>query len=73
MERKNYLTVHLRRYRFAHALYENFLYAGLVTKRKIMLHRQAGEQLTLHYGKRAPQIASQLALHFERGRDFAQQ
>ena len=61
------------RYRFAHALYENFLYAGLVTKRKIMLHRQAGEQLTLHYGKQAPQIASQLALHFERGRDFAQQ
>ena len=59
------------RYRFAHALYENFLYAGLVTKRKIMLHRQAGEQLAQHYGKRAPQIASQLALHFERGRDFA--
>ena len=58
------------RYRFAHALYQNFLYGGLVTKRKIMLHRQAGEQLTRHYGKRAPQIATQLALHFERGRDF---
>ena len=36
-----------------------------------MLHRQAGEQLARHHGKRAPQIASQLALHFERGRDFA--
>ena len=23
-----------------------------------------------HYGKRSPQIATQLALHFERGRDF---
>ncbi|MEP6636859.1 MAG: hypothetical protein ABJB97_09055, partial [Acidobacteriota bacterium] len=59
------------RYRFAHALYQNFLYGDLVTKRKIMLHRQAGEQLAQHYGKRAPQIATQLALHFERGRDFA--
>ncbi|MDQ3174373.1 MAG: protein kinase [Acidobacteriota bacterium] len=58
-------------YRFAHALYQNFLYGGLVTKRRVMLHRQAGEQLAQHYGKRAPQIATQLALHFERGRDFA--
>ena len=59
------------RYRFAHALYQNFLYDGLVAKRRIMLHRQAGEQLTRHYGRQAPQIATQLALHFDRGRDFA--
>ncbi|MGH9969869.1 MAG: serine/threonine-protein kinase PknK [Pyrinomonadaceae bacterium] len=59
------------RYRFAHALYQNFLYDGLVTKRRVMLHRQAGEQLAQLYGKRAPQIATQLAIHFERGRDFA--
>jgi tetratricopeptide (TPR) repeat protein len=58
------------RYRFAHALYQNFLYDDLVAKRRIMLHRQAGEQLERHYGKRAPQIATQLALHFERGREF---
>lgn len=58
-------------YRFAHALYQNFLYDNLVAKRRVMLHRQAGEQLARHYGKRAPQIAAQLALHFERGRDFA--
>jgi len=58
-------------YRFAHALYQNFLYGGLVAKRRILLHRQAGESLALHYGKRAPHIATQLALHFERGRDFA--
>jgi len=59
------------RYRFAHALYQNFLYDDLVTKRRMMLHRQAGEQLLKHYGKRAPHIATQLALHFERGRDFS--
>ncbi len=58
------------RYRFAHALYQNFLYGDLVNKRRVMLHRQAGEQLARHYGKRAPHIATQLALHFERGRDF---
>jgi len=58
------------RYRFAHALYQNFLYGDLVNKRRILLHRQAGERLLEHYGKRAPQIAAQLALHFERGRDF---
>jgi tetratricopeptide (TPR) repeat protein len=58
------------RYRFAHALYQNFLYGSLVNKRKIMLHSQAGEQLVRHFCKRAPQIATQLALHFERGRNF---
>jgi predicted ATPase len=59
------------RYRFAHALYQNFLYDDLVAKRRVMLHRQAGEHLEKHYGKRAPTIATQLALHFERGREFA--
>jgi tetratricopeptide (TPR) repeat protein len=37
----------------------------------MMLHRQAGEQLLKHHAKRAPHIATQLALHFERGRDFS--
>src|SRR6185369_1280669 len=59
------------RYRFSHALYQNFLYGDLVNKRRVMLHRQAGEQLLSHYGKRATPLAAQLALHFERGRDFA--
>ena len=59
------------RYRFAHALYQNILYGDLVNKRRILLHQQAGEQLLNHYGKRAPQIATQLAMHFEQGRDFS--
>ncbi len=58
------------RYRFAHALYQNVLYADLVSKRRILLHRQAGEQLAAHYGKQSPRIAAQFAMHFERGRDF---
>jgi len=60
----------ITRYRFSHALYQNFLYGDLVNKRRIVLHQQAGEQLLKHFGKRAPHIATQLAIHFERGRDF---
>jgi len=59
------------RYRFAHALYQNALYGELVSKRRIALHRQAGERLADHYRGEAPRIAAQLAVHFERGRDFA--
>ncbi|HWP42832.1 MAG TPA: AAA family ATPase, partial [Blastocatellia bacterium] len=59
------------RYRFAHALYQNVLYGDLVSKRRMLLHRKIAEQLVRHYGKQSPRIASQLAMHFERGRDFA--
>ena len=58
------------RYRFVHALYQNELYAGLVHKRREQLHRKAGEQLLKHYGDQSSRIAAQLALHFERSRDF---
>jgi tetratricopeptide (TPR) repeat protein len=58
------------RYRFAHALYRDALYAELVGKRQALLHRQVGELLVRHYGDQAPRIAVQLAIHFERGRDF---
>jgi len=54
------------RYRFVHALYQNYLYGNLVNKRRVQLHRQAGDELAEHYGKRAPQIATRLAMHFER-------
>jgi tetratricopeptide (TPR) repeat protein len=58
------------RYRFAHALYRDALYAELVGKRQALLHRQVGELLVRHYGDQAPRIATPLAIHFERGRDF---
>ncbi|MGH9945154.1 MAG: ATP-binding protein, partial [Pyrinomonadaceae bacterium] len=58
------------RYRFAHALYQHVLYGDLVSKRRILLHRQAGEQLLRQYGAQSARVAAQLALHFERGRDF---
>ena len=58
------------RYRFSHALYQNLLYDDLVNKRRVLLHRQVGEQLERHYGQRARQIAAQLARHFELGATF---
>src|SRR5260370_19074758 len=36
------------RYRFSHALYQNFLYADLVNNRRIMIHRQPGDPLATH-------------------------
>src|ERR1700683_1699799 len=59
------------RYRFNHALYQNVLYGELVSKRRIALHRQLGERLAEHYRGQTTRIAAQLAVHFERGRDFA--
>lgn len=59
------------RYAFAHALYQNVFYDELVSKRRALLHGRAGEELLRHYGDRAPRIAVQLAMHFERGRSWA--
>jgi predicted ATPase len=47
------------------------LYGELVSKRKIALHRQVGARLAEHYRGQTTRIAAQLAVHFERGRDFA--
>jgi DNA-binding winged helix-turn-helix (wHTH) protein/predicted ATPase len=59
------------RYAFAHALYQNLFYEELVGARRTQLHAIAGEQLLRHYGRHAPRIAGQLAMHFERGRNWA--
>jgi len=58
------------RYRFAHAIYQNLLYETLIPRRRRLLHLQAGEQLTARYGNASAGIATQLAMHFERGGDL---
>ncbi|HEX4170286.1 MAG TPA: hypothetical protein VHZ55_32875 [Bryobacteraceae bacterium] len=58
------------RYAFAHALYQNVFYEEIVAARRTQLHAIAGEQLLKHYGELAPRIAGQLAMHFERGRNW---
>jgi predicted ATPase len=58
------------RYRFAHVLYQNAVYHDLVKTRRVLLHRQAGDLIIRVYGDDARRLATQLAMHFERGRDF---
>jgi tetratricopeptide (TPR) repeat protein len=58
------------RYRFRHVLYQNAVYQDLVKKRRTLLHRQTGDLMIRLYGDQAPRLATQLAMHFERGRDF---
>jgi tetratricopeptide (TPR) repeat protein len=57
-------------YRFTHALYQNFLYDQLLSKRRVLLHRRVGETLERVYAGQHARVAGALATHFERGRDF---
>src|SRR5215471_5493307 len=58
------------RYRFRHVLYQNALYSELLTKRRILLHRQTGDLMVRFHHNQGARIATQLAIHFERGWDF---
>jgi predicted ATPase len=57
------------RYGFLHALYQSVLYEQLPDGRRMRLHREVGSRLARGYGERAWEIASELANHFERGRE----
>lgn len=57
------------RYGFAHALYRDVTYRRIPAARRAALHRRLGERLEVAFGSRAAEIATELALHFERGRD----
>lgn len=61
----------VRRYAFIHALYADVLYDTLPPSTRQRLHRVVGERLEVGHGKRAGEIAAELALHFERARDHA--
>jgi predicted ATPase len=58
------------RYGFIHALYESVLYERLSASRRIQMHRRIGDRGENLYGDRAREIAAELAMHFERGRDY---
>src|SRR5262249_23549547 len=54
---------------FIHALYRNVLDAGVARGRRAGLHLRTGELLERSYGRQSGEIAGELALHFEHGRD----
>jgi DNA-binding winged helix-turn-helix (wHTH) protein/predicted ATPase len=58
------------RYGFRHALYQDVLYQRLGRGWQARLHRQIGEWQEQAYGERAREVAAELAVHFERGRDY---
>jgi predicted ATPase len=58
------------RYRFTHWLYQHVAYQRLGTARRIQLHQRLGVRVETAYGGRPGEIAAELAVHFERGRDY---
>jgi predicted ATPase len=58
------------RYGFLHALYQEVLYDRLTAGRRQRLHQQIGERVEQGYGDRAREIAAELAVQFERGRNY---
>jgi predicted ATPase len=58
------------RFEFLHVLYRDVLYQRVPAGRRAALHRQIGTRAEAAYGQRAPEIAAELAMHFERGLDL---
>lgn len=58
------------RYRFLHSLYQDVLSERLTPGQRLQLHRRIGERKEAGYGEQVDEIASELAAHFEEGRDY---
>jgi predicted ATPase len=58
------------RYGFVHALYREVAYEKIPAARRAQCHQRIGERLEAGYGTSTGEVAAQLALHFERARDY---
>jgi DNA-binding winged helix-turn-helix (wHTH) protein/tetratricopeptide (TPR) repeat protein len=58
------------RYEFIHSLYRQIWYERVTANRRLQLHRRIGEREEIAYGSQASEVAAELAIHFERGRDY---
>jgi predicted ATPase len=56
-------------YRFVHTLHHEVLYARVTAARRVQLHQRIGMRKEQGYAGRAGEIALELAVHFEHGRD----
>jgi hypothetical protein len=59
------------RYAFTHELYRQVVYADISEAQCMRLHQRIGRALEAAHGAQRMEIAAQLAIHFERGRDDA--
>lgn len=57
-------------YRFVHALYRDVLYRSVSPTRCIQVHKELAYYLETSYGESARVIASELAAHFNWGREY---
>lgn len=57
------------RYAFIHALYQEVLYQRVSGGRRARLHQLIGVRGEQLYGEHADEVAGELAMHFEQGRD----
>ena len=57
------------RYGFIHALYQEVLYNRVSASRRARMHREIGLRMEAGYGPESREIAGELAVHFQRGRD----
>lgn len=58
------------RYRFRHDLFRETAYGRISSERRARLHHRIGSRLEEAYGPQVSSIATELALHFEQGRDL---
>ena len=58
------------RYTFVHALYHHVVSQRITAARHVHLHRRIGIYEEEAFGLRTHEIAAELALHFEHGRDY---
>ena len=56
-------------YMFQHTLYKHVIYQRLTAARRVQYHRLVGERKEAAYRQRSDQVATELAIHFELGRD----
>jgi DNA-binding winged helix-turn-helix (wHTH) protein/predicted ATPase len=56
-------------FEFLHAMYREVLSRRLSPGRRAALHHSIGTRLEAAFGERAPQIAAELAVHFDEARD----
>lgn len=57
--------VRLSRYRFAHNLFQHYLYHSLTEAERLYLHRDVGRVLEAMFDGQTEEVAAQLAHHFE--------
>jgi predicted ATPase len=57
-------------YRFLHGLYQEVLYAHVPAGRRGQLHQRIGKRKEAAYGNQAREVAAELAIHLERGREY---